>query len=940
LTNTSVSALAVSSTNLFAGTIGGGVFLSTNNGTSWTQVNTGLANTYVSSLAVSGTNLFAGTGEGVFHSTNNGTSWVNKGLAAGIVNALAVSGTYLFAGTTEGVFRSTNNGTFWKQVNTGFSSIYISVLAISGTNIFAVTSDGVFRSTNNGTSWVNLGLIDTWVISFAVSGTNLYAGTSGSVFCSTNNGTSWTVGVSVGLEKSHVFSLAVSDTNLFAGTDALGVFRSTNNGASWVNTGMKYTSVLSLAVSGTNLFAGTDFYGIFRSTNNGTSWVNTAPEFDYVRSLAFSGTNLFAGTEDGVFLSTNNGASWVNIGLRDSWIISLAVSDTNLFAGTYHDGVFRSTNNGTSWVAVNTGLTHTQVFAFAVPDSNLFAGTWGGGVFRSTNNGTSWSAVNTGLTEFNILSFAVSGMNLFAGTWYGGVFLSTNNGASWVNTGLMDTYVQSLAVSGTNLVAGTLYRDGVWRKPFSRSISGTVNFDAHGDSTISAEDSGLPYQLVRLFVDDGTGGKLIIDSVYTDNSGNFAFHGPPILQGDYWVGVRLLPCWNQTFPANPEMHHVYISNDNPDTAVTFGLYVAESGVYGYRNRWNLISLPRSVCSSGVNQVYPNAVSPAYLFDASGGTGYVQCNLMEFGRGYWVKLAGSANLRIAGDSIRSSQFTVYSGWNLVGAITDTVLVNQITTLPPLAIASEFYGYADGYFHADTLCSGQAYWVRAETTATMFITSGGVASTSFSKPDVREFNSLTFTDGAGRKQTISFANELSAPERFALPPAPPKDAFDIRFASQRYAESVGSVAVAIETQGIVYPLTISWNISDGATYRLAGNAIAGTGKTTLTDERLTLSRGGNPTLPVEFSLEQNYPNPFNPITVINYTLPVASHVVLKVFNLLGQEVEKLVDEIQDAGFKSQVWNASGLPSGVYYYRLNAIRQDGYLSYTNTKKLLLLR
>ena len=61
MTNTDVSALAVSGLNLFAGTVFGGVFLSINNGTSWTEVNSGLTNTYVTALAVSGSNLFAGT---------------------------------------------------------------------------------------------------------------------------------------------------------------------------------------------------------------------------------------------------------------------------------------------------------------------------------------------------------------------------------------------------------------------------------------------------------------------------------------------------------------------------------------------------------------------------------------------------------------------------------------------------------------------------------------------------------------------------------------------------------------------------------------------------------------------------------------------------------------------------------------------------------------
>ena len=78
-----------------------GVFLSTNNGTSWTAVNTGLTNTACPALAVSGTNLFAGTEGGVFLSTNNGTNWtaVNAGLTDQSLPALAVSGTNLFAGT-------------------------------------------------------------------------------------------------------------------------------------------------------------------------------------------------------------------------------------------------------------------------------------------------------------------------------------------------------------------------------------------------------------------------------------------------------------------------------------------------------------------------------------------------------------------------------------------------------------------------------------------------------------------------------------------------------------------------------------------------------------------------------------------------------------------------------------------------------------------------
>ena len=268
------------STNLFAGTVNG-VFLTTNNGTSWTAINAGLPNRPVGSLAVIGTNLFAGTaGAGVFLLTNNDTSWTaaNNGLTNANVSAFAVSitgasGVNLFAGTLgNGIYVSTNNGTSWLAVDSGLSNTDIRVLTVSSNGLIggipylvAGTSSGVFLSTNNGTSWttINAGLPNRAVGSLAVSptgiaGTNLFAGTAGAgVFLSTNNGTKWTA---TSLTGASVQSFAVIGTNLFAGTAAGSVFLSTNNGTSWaqVDSGLTSASVNSLAVIGTSLFAATD----------------------------------------------------------------------------------------------------------------------------------------------------------------------------------------------------------------------------------------------------------------------------------------------------------------------------------------------------------------------------------------------------------------------------------------------------------------------------------------------------------------------------------------------------------------------------------------------------------------------------------------------------------------------------------------------------------
>jgi hypothetical protein len=97
-----------------------------------------------------------------------------------------------------------------------------------------------------------------------------------------------------------------------------------------------------------------------------------------------------------------------------------------------------------------------------------------------------------------------------------------------------------------------------------------------------------------------------------------------------------------------------------------------------------------------------------------------------------------------------------------------------------------------------------------------------------------------------------------------------------------------------------------------------------------------------LPISFSLGQNYPNPFNPATVIRYSLPArvgptflsVYPVSLRVYNMLGQIVATLVDADEQPGYKSVSWDASTMPSGIYYYRLSAG------TFIETRKMLVVR
>lgn len=92
------------------------------------------------------------------------------------------------------------------------------------------------------------------------------------------------------------------------------------------------------------------------------------------------------------------------------------------------------------------------------------------------------------------------------------------------------------------------------------------------------------------------------------------------------------------------------------------------------------------------------------------------------------------------------------------------------------------------------------------------------------------------------------------------------------------------------------------------------------------------------PASFLLNQNYPNPFNPRTVIEYELPEEGNVQLEIFSVIGEKVDEIVNQKQSLGFYKIEWNAKGLPSGIYFYKLNFIGSTQNCSIT--KKMIYLK
>lgn len=263
--NYRINSLTTDSNKILMSTIAG-VFLSTNYGSNWAIVDSSTTSKYFRGIVFKGDSIFANSAYGVFLSTNSASGWtaMNTGLTNIDVRALEINGNKLYAATVSGeIFSSTNNASSWTNMNTSFVNTYISDLLINGNNIYAATNRGVYLTTNNGTSWnqLNIGLTDTNVTRLTKSGNNILAGTySGNIYSSSNNGSNWNLVLAqfstLGGWNTSSFA-TISDT-VYAAIMFRGVYRSTDNGNTWLfsNYGM-LDSVNCLTVCGNNVFAGT-----------------------------------------------------------------------------------------------------------------------------------------------------------------------------------------------------------------------------------------------------------------------------------------------------------------------------------------------------------------------------------------------------------------------------------------------------------------------------------------------------------------------------------------------------------------------------------------------------------------------------------------------------------------------------------------------------------
>jgi hypothetical protein len=387
--------------------------------------------------------------------------------------------------------------------------------------------------------------------------------------------------------------------------------------------------------------------------------------------------------------------------------------------------------------------------------------------------------------------------------------------------------------------------------------------------------------------------------------------------------------------------------------------------------WNLVSVPLTVGDYRKTVLFPTATSPAFYFQ----NGYQQRDTLRNGEGYWLKFSTGQTVGMSGTTIPEDTVDVRAGWNIIGNISYPILASSVTPVPTISILSSFYGFVTGtgYTPADTLKPGCGYWVKVSGAGQLVMKCGSLLAHDYAcrAPQLKEqdaINSIVVKDAEGKERTLYYSSERSDLDlqRYELPPPPPEGVMDVRFASQRSVEAAKATdgrteEFPIRMTGTKYPLEFRWKAGadrgesvlevtyageESQRYKLSDEGSIVLTKSNVLSVKLLMTAKRTVELPKEFALHQNYPNPFNPSTVIRYDLPAAAQVRIAVFNLLGQQVTTLADEVQDAGFKSIEWRltdgaANSVASGVYFYRIEASAVGNPTSsFSAVRKMMVLK
>lgn len=883
--------------------------------------------------------LYVGTeGYGILRSTNGGTNWsfVNDGIYCRNILYIApdpIKDSIVYAGGEWSFYVSTNYGETWTERIQGMKKAQISGVGSNAPTKYCLGEfDNLYKSTDEGSSWTTI---------YAFEGKPGFEG-SDRIKAKL---------ITVNKDNHNKLFATVFVPSSEGGYNSDRILRSTDGGSSWQvvfdpnDSGLVATSLVIDPEDSNTVYATYDgpIYTkiVMKSTSGGDSatWspkVSGLPN-DGVLCLAVAvdpGHNniLYVGTKaNGVYKNMGGGdSSWAQIGLSGKKVRTIAINPGNanqIFAGC-STGVYRSTDGGTNWSLVDNGMISKNVYSIVVELDDcpeIYAACLGadsnGHIYISPNSGGIWTEVNYGLpSDWVVLADDVPYITLQTDSLASGnhVFLGTKKGFFKRQ---MPSYLSGDIVQDTTWGPGGVYIDGDVTVDSSITLTVDSNTIVVFKPNFDGESGGADTQKCELTVF----GTLNAKGAMNDST-RFLSAAPAPSDSD-WHGITVTSSGSaqldycdlgHAYTAiyfDSSTHHDTVTHCRFSNHFMHAIKTENSTLFIDSCRIENDSIDGNdettygiLCYLSSPTIKNSLIKDCKYGIKAHGSIWISANpLIEECGFYNIGEAGVWGTPQADFTLRQSCFKGDYGKTCVHVMGNPMIRKCY-------MASEGNGILIGM-----LFSGSGN-VRRTTIWDYDSCAVQIVGRS-SRPD------FGTSDSAGNNWF-----ELRTNHYYFI-----SSSFYTIDAESSYWDTEDFTAIDTMIYGDVdfwpvleYCSPPSPYYPDICSDLPPGDPSISPCKIAACNEEKT---------PKSFSLSQNFPNPFNPQTVIKYDLPEPAQVSIIIYNILGQKVRTLVDENQQAGYKSVSWDGKDdqgkdIASGIYFYKIEAG------DFSTVKKMVLLK
>lgn len=875
---------------------------------------------------------------------------------------------------------TTDGGLNWTKQNTWVTSRLYDVEFLNPDSGIAIGASGlVIRTTDGGTTWSTSYYQTSTNYKIHIVNSNLIfigsAATAGRLAKSTDFGLTWTPITSSVLTSSVYGIFFLNENEGWLATGSNGILFSSDGGNTWVQQVANANIIYDVRFINNQVGFAVDSRGvIFSTTNGGTTWNQyQIPTKKALRSISIKGNNIYTvGDAGSIYVSYDLGQTWnakVNY-IGDASFFQRRVIFFNENIGYVCGGstsaadslgyILKTTDGGETWSQLPYNF-KTQLYSVTSPSENvIYASAASSLVFKSTDGGVTWNKMTlpVAATTFWDIQFYNNDYGFVVGS-SGRILSTTDGGANW--TSMTSPFGTSTIYSFAFLDSATIVAVGVGAKAYKSTNAGV---------SWNAISPGIPgsYFIVR-FANQNVGyiGSYVSPSGYvsktTDGGATWnplPYPGTQSVWGIACKGdslVYVVDLYGNLYYSNeggqnwtsvprifgPNVFYCSLAGDKLFMSGSNGVIIKGyapaipqfMSKFHVNSGWNIISVPLKTSDMRKTTLFPNAVSPAFGYDNQ----YYNADTLELSKGYWLKFPDQDSISITGIKTTSYTINLNQGWNLIGVYDHNVNVNDITTIPPDILTSNFFKFENGYKFTNTLMVGQGYWIKSSQVGILNLPSvfrkAGVVSII---NEIEGEPKIILEDS--RKNVAELylvTKELS--KQIELPPPPPSGIFDVRFAGDKLTEQFSDEFKEIIINSAAYPIKISIeganiNIVDGLNGKIVNKSVKSGESIAIENENIKVIKIRPMNLVYKFDLSQNYPNPFNPITNIKFTLPERMRIKLTVYNSLGQEVKTLVNDELESGVHLVTFDGSEYSSGIYFYKIEAE------NYRNVKKMILIK